>query len=255
MLRQPPLTLLTGDGYAPFSARDLPEGGMFPDLIRRAAGHARDPIPYEIHVVPDWRLHLTSLLPDGVYDMGFPWFRPDCSKTARLSAFMADRCQSYSFSKPFYEAIIGYYTRSEGPFSRARTHVDLAGARLCRPYGYFRFDLDGLGLKPPTVEIIQPATLSECFQALGDGRVDIVSIGVSDAAGVIQRLGLRRSVRELSRLAAVQSLHVMVPRNNPRARRGLAMLDDGIEQMRASGEWYRVVSRHMNDFARRTAQR
>lgn len=246
------IKFLTGSDYAPFTDEDLREGGMFTDLVRRAMARADDTRGYRITFVNDWGPHLSILLPEGAFDLGFPWFKPDCSKIDRLSEAMAARCTNFDFSHPFYEVVIGFYVRREDEAAQARSYADLLGKTICRPRGYFTFDLEQEGLKEPDASITSPATPSDCFEMLANGAVDVVSLNVLISEEEIKKQGLTAKVAELSDLAGIQTLHVISPKTNPYGRTYLTLINRGLRQVRESGEWFEVVSRHLSEHALRT---
>lgn len=246
------IKFLTGSDFAPFTEEELPEGGMITELVKRSMGHADDQRPYRVTFVNDWGPHLDVLLPDGAFDLGFPWYKPDCTRIDRLSEGMKARCTGYDFSHPFYEVVIGYYANATGPLARATSYDDFTGKVICRPRGYFTFDLEQEGLSEPNVTMLAPQTPAECFQALRDGKADIATINVLVAERQIAELGIAGQTVELADLASIQTLHVLSPKTNPYGRAYLTLINKGLREMRESGEWFEVVSRHLADHARRT---
>lgn len=80
------IRLLTGSGLEPYADENLPEGGMITDLVSRALNAAAPGQQSSVDFVNDWASHLNYLLPEGAFDVSFPWYKPDCSK--------ADKCPS-----------------------------------------------------------------------------------------------------------------------------------------------------------------
>ncbi len=84
----PRIRLLTGSGFASFADENLPQGGMITDLVSRALKAVAPGQKSRVTFVNDRAAHLNYLLPDGTFDVSFPWFKPDCSKSERLNAEM-----------------------------------------------------------------------------------------------------------------------------------------------------------------------
>ncbi|MEM7236764.1 MAG: transporter substrate-binding domain-containing protein [Pseudomonadota bacterium] len=246
------IRFLTASDFAPFTEEDMPQGGMITELVKRAMGHSGSGRDYRVTFVNDWGAHLDVLLPEGAFDLGFPWYRPDCTKIDRLSDAMKLRCTSYDFSHPFYEVVIGYYARTDNQLSRALSYDDLSGKVICRPRGYFTFDLEQEGLTESGVTLMSPQTPIECFEALRDGEADIATINILIAEQAIAELGIGGETTEIADLASIQTLHVLSPKSNPYGRAYLTLINKGLRQMRESGEWFEVVSRHLADHAKRT---
>ncbi len=109
--------------------------------------------------------------------------------------------------------------------------------------------LAAVGLKEPLVEMVRPETNEDCFQALEDGAVDIVSMGSKMAWDSIEQLGLQDDVVENPNLAHVDTLNVMIHKTNPNAKEYMTMLNAGLQIMRDSGEWYHIVSTGLKEQA------
>ena len=238
---------LTGSDFAPFAHRALPEGGMITELVRLAIARAAPEREVEVTFIDDWPTHL-GLLDQGAYDLGFPWYRPDCSKADRLSASMQRRCAGFAFSDPLFEVAIGYYVRAGDPLAGATAYDQLFGRKLCRPAGYFTFDLDQQGLSEPNLTRIIPPKAADCFTWLMRGEVDVVTLNKSLAEAGIARLGLDGRVAEVAALASAQTLHVVAPKGDAEGRAYLDLVNAGLADLRASGRWFEVVSRHMGAF-------
>jgi polar amino acid transport system substrate-binding protein len=238
---------LTGSVFAPFAHRALPEGGMITELVRLAIARAAPEREVNVTFVDDWSAHL-GLLGQGAYDLGFPWYRPDCSKADRLSASMRQRCAGFEFSDPLFEVAIGYYVRAGDPLAGATAYDRLFGRKLCRPAGYFTFDLDQEDLREPNATRIIPPAAADCFTWLMRGEVDVVTLNKSLATAEISKLGLDRRVAEIPALASAQTLHVVAPKGDAEGRAYLDLVNQGLADLQASGRWFEVVSRHLGAF-------
>ncbi len=239
--------VLTGSDFAPFAHRALPEGGMITELVRLAIARAAPEREVNVTFVNDWSAHL-GLLDQGVYDLGFPWYRPDCSKADRLSASMRQRCAGFEFSDPLFEVAIGYYVRAGDPLAGSTAYDQLFGRKLCRPAGYFTFDLDQEGLSEPNLTRIIPPEAADCFTWLMRGEVDVVTLNKSLAEAGIAGLGLDGRVAEVGALASAQTLHVVAPTGDAESRAYLELVNAGLADLQASGRWFEVVSRHLGAF-------
>lgn len=236
-----PATFVTASGYAPFTDEDLPEGGMITQMVRRSMELGNPDQEYRIVFVNDWGSHLTELLPSGVFDMGFPWFLPDCSKVDLLSEANAMRCTDFDASIPFYEAGVGYYTLAGSAYDGLTEYSQLYGARLCRPDGWFSFDLEGEGLTAPNIELIFGRSQQACWEMLRDGKVDVVTYDALPAEEDYTEMGMKEQVTDIPALASKVTLHVFVPKDNPNGQAYLQTLNSGLEQLRLSGEWFEIV--------------
>ncbi|MFQ1700696.1 LysM peptidoglycan-binding domain-containing protein [Loktanella agnita] len=238
---QRPVRFLTGGNYAPFTDENLPGQGMFTQLVTRSMELGNAEQDFEVIFVNDWGAHLSVLLPSGAFDMGFPWFLPDCSQVGNLSPSNAMRCTEFDASEPFYDALVGYYTLQGSEYAQADEYSDLYGARLCRPDGWFSFDLEAEGLTDPNVELIFAASEEACWEMLTSNAVDVVTYDALPAEKDFADLGLQEQVVQLTPLASKQTLHVFVPKSHPNGQAYLQTLNAGLEQLRLSGEWFSLV--------------
>ncbi|MGG7566307.1 LysM peptidoglycan-binding domain-containing protein [Rhodovulum sp. DZ06] len=232
------------DGAAPYSDGALPGGGVFAEMMRLALGASGRPASLEIEYAPDWAAQLTALLPGGGYDVGFPWVRPDCGRPG-LGAESRARCRSFDFSEPFFEVVLSFYTLQNSDYMGADSHDALQGSRICRPDGMFVGDLEAEGLVEPNVSLVAPPTARDCFRALMAGEVNVVSVDSATAEETLAALpGAARRVRELEGLATLRTLHAVAPRASAQGRRTVERLNQGLQRMRASGEWFSALQKH-----------
>ncbi|MQX38036.1 transporter substrate-binding domain-containing protein [Roseospira navarrensis] len=237
------IRIVTGADYAPYVDAGLPNGGFSFELVERAlqTGNAAD---YRIDVIKDWGSHLQTLLADGAYDLAFPWFKPDCSQLDRLGADSLWRCENLRFSEPLHEVVITFYGAA-GTETALTTYESLKGRTLCRPEGYFTFDLEGEGLTPPAIVRVAGDSPSDCFERLAAGEVDVVTLNADTAESVVRRLGIGDQVSELIDLATVQTLHVVGMRTDPQTRINLLRINKGLIELRRTGVYQDVAARHL----------
>lgn len=241
------IDLLTGSDFAPFVHPALPEGGMITELVRLAMSNAAQERTIKIALVEDWSAHL-DLLEAGTFDIGFPWYRPDCSKADKLGASMRRRCAEFDFSDPLFEVAIGYYVRAGDPLADVEGYDQLSGRRICRPANYFTFDLEQEGLVAPNATLIIPPAVSDCFIWLERGEVDVVTLSMPLAEDEITRSGLDGRIAEILALASVQTLHAVAPKTHPDGRANLDLVNAGLTELQASGRRFEVVSRHFGAY-------
>lgn len=241
------IRFVTGSNYAPFTHRDLPQGGLFTEMVATAMSRSDDTRNYSITFEDDWESHIKTLLPAGEFDLSFPWFKPNCDRVDRLSDEMATLCNDYNFSDPFFEVVIGYYARKDSRYAQAQTAIDLIGARVCRPASFFTFDLDEMGLVSPAIDLYRPATPEDCFVGLRNGEYDVVTLSAEAAERATLELGTTDQTVALERLASIETMHVIAPKSNPICRTAITLLNQGLMEMADNGEWFSIASRHLGD--------
>jgi len=240
----PHIRLLTGSGFAPFADENLPQGGMITDLVSRALKAVAPGQQSRVAFVNDWAAHLNYLIPDGAFDVSFPWYKPDCSKSERLNEEMQRRCAEFEFSNPIFEVHVGFYTRLGDALAGVRTLAALSGKRLCRPNGQFTFDLEQIGLVEPFVSVETQYTVQQCFARLVEGQVDVVTLVKSDVDEQLRQFGIVDTVTEIDGLESAQTLHALVAKQSPNGQAYLDLINQGLAELMASGKWFEVVAFH-----------
>ncbi|MBD3625947.1 MAG: transporter substrate-binding domain-containing protein [Rhodobacteraceae bacterium] len=243
------IRFVTASDWAPFSSEEQEQGGMMTEVVNAAMSKVRPAGDYQIDFINDWGAHLQPLLTDNAYDFGFPWFRPNCDVIEKLGEGSKFRCNNLFWSEPIYEQIIGFYTTTE--FDTPLSHSDLFGSRLCRPEGYSIFMLEERDLVAPNVTLMMPVDPSDCFDALLAGDADVVALAEDVARGIISDLDGGDRVVKQDALDAIATLHVVISKNNPNAQAYLELLNEGINELKDSGEWFEIVRRHLAEFMMR----
>lgn len=238
------LRLLTGGGYAPFTDQDLDAGGLITELVNAALEEAPNPVTFSVSWDDDWSQHLYPLLDDKVYDMGFPWLKPDC-RVDRTN----ERCQ-FHFSQPLFEMLILLFVEADSDLV-FQQDSDLHGATLCRPAGYYTHDLDRTGrrwLTEGLVTLVQPDSPQACFDLLKSGDVDGVALNEFLGRLTVHDLGLTDQVRTLDQPISIEGLHVVVSRTHPRGTTFLYRLDAGVRTLKQSRRYNSIVERHLSAY-------
>ena len=242
------LKLLTASGLAPFSDKSLRGGGMATELANRSLEKLGIKEASRIVYIDDRDSHLQDLLIDGSFDLGYPWFRPACEKIDILEEISPDDawlCKNFTFSETFYEFVYGFFV-PKGEYSLSRTTFDdFAESRICRPAGPSLLDLAVNGVNEAEATFIRPDTLEECFALLQAGEVDAVSGEAFEAENLLASQGLFDTIEELPNLGLLQTVHAVAPIGKPGADEAIAALNTGLIELKVSGEWFRIVGRHL----------
>ncbi|MEM8576297.1 MAG: transporter substrate-binding domain-containing protein [Pseudomonadota bacterium] len=239
------MKLITGGNYAPFTDRDWPGQGMLTELVNAALETTDAPVSYSITWEDDWSKHLFPMLDSKEFDMGFPWFRPDCAGNPSH-----ERCANFHFSEPLVDLVILLFTRADAQFA-FDSDADIEGKTLCRPAGYFTHDLDRQDrkwLSRGVIELTQPATPQECFELLMQGAVDAVAMNEFTGVTKMFEMGLTETVVPLSRPLSVEGLHVLISKRHWRGTTHLYRFNAGLAKLKQSDRYNEIVSRHLSLF-------
>jgi polar amino acid transport system substrate-binding protein len=248
------IEFLTADGSTPFTDRSLPSGGMITQIVSTAMDLVKEQsqgtFAYNVSWVNDWAAHLNPLLITRAFDAGFPWLKPDCSRTAELSQDAKYRCQKFFFSDPLYEVFTVLFVKSNSPITFAKDD-EVIGKTLCQPIGYSTYELDKGGrnwVKENKVILLRPQNVEECFRLLDGGSVNAVVTPDLTGRAVTAALGLGDKIKALQRPVGIGTLHLIVPKTHPHASTVLYYINTSIAKLRESGEYDKIVDSHLSRF-------
>ena len=238
----PPIRLVAGDGWFPFTDTRLEGGGILTRLGLVAFTRGGNDRTTKLDWVDDWGSHLEVLLPKHAFDLSIGWDGIDCSKMDLLSPDMVRRCTELVLSDPVYEVVYGLYALPDNKFAQVNAFAGLVGARICRPDGWATADLEVEGLSPPAVTYVQPVNSDDCVKALLDDKADVMSIEVESAVDSMERAKVTEKIVQNPYLIHIASLHFATHVTNARGKEYLEMLNRGLSEMRDTGEWYDIVA-------------
>lgn len=236
-----PIDIVTGSPYAPFTDEGMEDGGMLTRVVRDAFAHSGSTQEVQIDFINDWGAMLETLLPKAKYNFSFPWFKPDCDAPGPKSENTKIRCELL-WSDPVFSVIVGYYA-PVGIANPPQSIEEMKGMRLCRPEGYFTFDLDQAGLiAGETIELVQPVAVRDCFTALENGEVDFVSLNRFTAEKAIAKAGLTGLVKPLSSVVSSMDLHLVAHPYDGDAVRYMQTFNKGLREIKRSGLYGRITN-------------
>lgn len=236
--------LLAGDDFKPFTNRLQMNSGLISNIVNRAFV-ATDAVGlHKFYWVNDRSVHLDPMLSEGMVDLAFPWRKPDCDGDAASLSI----CTDYVYSDAMFEMLVVLFT-AKGSGVTYSGEEDLPGMRVCSPLGHSsaRFGQGVSYLSRVGARLQQPEKAEECFARLVAGTVDAVAMNEFTGRVALKDMGLSDRVElQLSRPLAIEGLHAVAHRSNPRAEEFVAALNDGLATMRDSGEYLDVIDRHMS---------
>ena len=248
------IQFLTATDYAPFTDASLPNGGMITDVVNTAMNglkkDSNSSFDFTVSWVNDWAAHLNPLLVTRAFDMGFPWYKPNCQDFEDLDTNAKFRCQKFFFSNPVFEEQVLVFVRKDSPITMASEN-ELVGKKLCRPSGYWTFDLDDNGrnwVKNKKVTLLSPPTIEECMKLVMDGSADAVPINELTGRAAMVHLDLGDKIRVIEKPLAILTLHVIIAKTHPNARTMLYYFNSALDKLKASGTYDQIVEKHLQQF-------
>ena len=239
----PDVRLLASNDWAPYTEETMNGGGALMRLAVTALHRGGNNRKHVEGWIDDIDAHLHTLLPSGAYDIAVAWVVPNCAKNPDLmggeSLF---RCNDFYASVPVYESVIGYYTLIGSKYANATRLEDYAGATFCRAEGYFTSDLEEAGLVEPVITLLRPKLPRNCFEAVLTGEADATGFAVQNSTGIITSLSAQDELAQNKNFTYLSSIHLLAHKSNPFALEYISMLNNGLNEMRKSGEWYDIVA-------------
>ncbi len=248
----PPMKIVTGNDWKPFTDEGLSGGGIYVRMAATAMNRGGNDRDFTVAYVDDWDAHITTLLPYNAFDISIAWSKPDCSKIDLLGEFSVKMCTDFDWTVPVYEVVYSYHTLVDSSYANARQFSDYAGARICRPEGWPLSNLEVEGLVEPVVTYFRPVTPMECAEMLLAGEVDLYTIELETSISNFEALGATDKVVLNPTIISFNTHHFVTHKSNPRGKEYIEMLDKGITEMRESGEWYDIIATGLAEYSQQS---
>ena len=169
-------------------------------------------INYLIEYISDSNLLMhPPLLENKKYDIGLRWSEPDCKSkdNKKLCDFIA--------SKPIFQTVSRFYRRKNST-EKISQPKDIYGKKICRPKGWFGFDLEKQGfIDGENIKLTTPDRAEECFSLLKNGQVDFVALSDYLANPIIKDMRLDRYIESVDALSMPIEFSFIVHQTNPKA--------------------------------------
>ena len=220
--------VVTGDDYAPFTGRTLPNQGLASDIVSRVFDLMQRPVELEFK---PWKRGYADTL-EGIYLGTFPYGRNP------------DREKLFHYSEPLYRFGQYFFTLADSGIDYQQ-EADLQGKRVCLPQGYNptvlrRYRENG------TIILVRPSTMEACFRMLQKKRVDLVR--VNDHVGwslVDSVFGQRDRVRMLAKPLRESIEHLIIPRTKSDGEALITAFNLALKQLRDDGVIDAAIAEHL----------
>jgi polar amino acid transport system substrate-binding protein len=226
--RAGPLKLVTGDDYLPYTAKNMPNGGMLTEIVRRSfelSGH-----PTTLDWVP-WKrgYELTRI---GEYDATFPYIRKD------------EREKDFLFSDLVYGGVLSVYARRDNGIDPAR-HDSFQGLTYCVAGGFIVYKEFDPMLRDARIKLQRPPSLLSCARMLALGRADFFITESSVGDEVLQQAQVGDKVVRLATPFDRADFYLIISKRHPNGQALLDSFNAGLRRLKASGEYERIVRRKL----------
>ncbi len=239
------IKFLTETHLKPYQDRSLPNGGMVIDILdnmMKAIGDSDYTLTWE-----DNSSLVFPYLISHKYDVGVNWFKPNCARE-HLSKATALRCK-FLFSRPVNYEIATFFRKKEDTNRTKLKIKDLKGKRICRPEGWYIFDLEEYGLYPgKNITMVRPERLDKCFYLLLNNKVDFVAATKILGNQTAHDMGIDDQIESIEEISRLLSSHFIVYPTNPRAKEILDKINRGLKDLEMSGKLQEIKTKHAKNF-------
>lgn len=223
------LHLATGDDYAPFTGKTLAGQGMLTQVVRAAL--AEQGAEITLDWLPWKRGYLKAARVE--YDAAFPYVHS------------AEREAEFLYSAPIYLAEQFIFSRS-GDAIELSDLPAMSGRRLCHPLGWQVPEAIRQLIEQGVLRRHSPLGLQECARLLLLRRDDLFIADQHLGESALRSTGAESSAFHRSQAAFEHStLHFIVSRQHPRAAELIERFDLGLEALKASGDYQRLIERYV----------
>lgn len=219
-----PLKLASGE-YIPYSGEKIPKQGISTLVVKAIFKELKQDINTEF--MP-WNRAM-MLLKNSAVAGSYPW------------NLNSERLKDNYFSQPIHHYRHLAFTKKGRDF---KTESSLTGKTLCVPNGWDLSIYESL-IKNRKMQLTTPGTIESCFNMLALERVDIVFMNELVGLAVLDRLFGSQSpivATEKDYFKKVVSLHFIVSRKYPDAKRIISDFNRGLEKIKANGVYDSIIS-------------
>lgn len=167
-------------------------------------------------------------------EVSFPWVRSDCVDAPRRRGIL---CANALWSDPLFDLTSGVYAVQGGLDDLA----DVGPTGLCISDQSRAAAMQSGLLTPGMLGQVSGGSSEDCLATLRANGVAAVIVPDIDAAAENRLNPDAPRLQKLPGAAFSDTVHAVVDNRNPNARRILKRLNDGLKEIRISGEWYQIV--------------
>lgn len=220
-----PVALVTGDNYRPYVDRSLPGGGLLSILVRKVFAEMGEEA--SIDFMP-WRRSYRDMLSHD-YVGSFPYRQSE------------GRHQDILYSAPLIAGHSVAVVRGDAGWTLPKLAV--ANPRVCRAGGYSSY-FDDL-LNAAHAQLIEPADIDECLRMIGANRADVMSLDRLVFVATRATTFVEAPLTTMALPETEGTLHFVVARDLPRARRLIDDFDAALARLVAEGWVAELFKRYM----------
>lgn len=224
------VSVVSGDDYAPYADSKLPEGGMSTDLVKKAFAEVK------IDIKVDWQPWARGLdeTKQGTFAGTFPYLKNEEREKDFLYSDVLIKLQEVVFIKSTSKK----YNFSDTP--------GLAGSTICLPLGWAPAKKLEEMIKNGKIKKVSPKNISNCVKMVESERADYFISDEAQGLAALKSGGVPAGSVILAPGPAFSdnSLYFVAGKNVPGSKDIIAAFNKGLEALRKSGAYDKIVKAH-----------
>ncbi len=225
------LTLVSGNGYAPFSGEDLPQGGMITEMVRAVFEKMGDTIRVDYK---PWKRGYEEAR-ENKYFGTYPYSKNE------------ERVREFLFSDPIYISRAVFFVHRDSTI-HYKNDKDLKGFTVCKALGFNTADIQHL-LDAKIVTLNQLPSLDKCLRMLEAKRVDLVPINETVGKALIRSLyGANSNIFKTLDKPLDESTvaHFIVSKKQPRGEEIVQRFNASLSELKKNGTLHAIADKHLH---------
>jgi polar amino acid transport system substrate-binding protein len=226
------IRLVTGE-FAPYSGKNLPNGGMMTELVSGIfyqLGH-----PVSVTYLP-WKRGYQATR-DGRFSATFPY------------SFHPERANEMLYSAPLHSSPVYLFVHVEAPLNEAAPE-NLQGLRLCTALGYNVFPPIEEARDRQLIELITVREMDNCVRMLENRRADAIFLSEDAGWNLIERVaGSRRNYRMLAEPIHTVREYLLVSKRYPGGAELIEAFNEELARLIENGRYQQLIDKHLLDDA------
>ncbi len=225
-----PVTLVSGNDYAPYVDSRLVEGGMVTELVKAAFAHSHQTVAMQ------WRPWARGIeeAKQGKFAGTFPYLRN------------AERAQDFLYSDEIVSVRSTAFVKTGNHRLDFYNTASLAGTTYCLPVGWAATPKLATMLASGQIKVVSPNSISECAKMVAVGRTDYFVYGDIQVAHALKTGDLPAGSIEMADAEplALTPLHLLASKAQPGSAKLIESFNEGLKAIRKSGLYAKIVKAH-----------
>ncbi|MEN9438501.1 MAG: hypothetical protein RIR09_3156 [Pseudomonadota bacterium] len=222
-----PITLVSGNDYAPYVDSGLPQGGMVTELVKAAFAHSQR------EVVMQWKPWARGLeeAKQGKYSGTFPYLRN------------TERAQDFLYSDEVVAVRSTAFVKAGDTRFDFTNVASLAGSTYCLPVGWAATPKLAPLVASGQIKVASPNSISACAKLVALGRADYFVYGDIQVAYALKSgdLPAGNIVMVKSEPLALTPLYFIASKTVPGSAQLIESFNAGLKAIRKNGLYGKIV--------------